>query len=370
MATVLNGYPTKNKESSPQDVTTTSYSTPNKIAIDVSIKNDNNDPIPVVQIPTGPTLLSVTPANQKNTLTWSAVAGATDYVIYRSTTSGVTTEDTEIDTGSTSTTYEDTGLTNGTEYFYRVLAIGAWGYTGLGNEASATPISYTNAYSLLFDGINEYVTFGNNHNYEHNVPFTLSLWVKVTNMAGSRKSLWTKTTNDANVYGWGFYIKTSGEIFIQARTASTLRQHTTSTVGLTAGNWYHIVFTYSGASNMNGFRIYVDGGVRTTPSSATLGGTIVNTDDSFLAIRNSSFPLNGNLDEVSFWGVALSASEVTELYNSGTPDDLTNHSQYANLQHWYKMGDSDTFPTAADSEGAVNGTMTNMESGDIVVDTP
>lgn len=325
----------------------------------------------VSTLPTPPTLLSVTPANEKNTLSWSAVAGATDYVIYRDTESGVTLEDTEIITGSISTTYEDTGLTNGIEYFYRVLAVGAWGNTALGNEVSATPLAYDNQLSTLFDGIDEFVTFGDNHNFENNVAYSLSLWVKPTNLAGSRKTLWAKSSNDANVFGWGWYLETSGELFLQMRASGQTRQHSTSDAGpLVAGTWYNLGLAFDGSQNINGVTLYVNGSPLAVPSSGVVTNTLITTDASQIARRNTTFPLNANIDEVTFWDKKLSAAEWTELYNLGSPDDPTNHSASANLIHWYKCGDDDTFPTWTDNQGSVDGTMTNMESGDIEADVP
>ncbi len=78
----------------------------------------------------------------------------------------------------------------------------------------------------------------------------------------------------------------------------------------------------------------------------------------------------GHIDEVTFWNIELSQAEVTELYNAGSPDDPNNHSQSAACIHWYKFGDLDSFNTASDSIGTVDGTMTNMEAGDIVAVVP
>ncbi len=67
-------------------------------------------------------------------LSWNAVSGATGYNIKRSTTSGGPY--TTIDTGVTSTTYTDPGLSAGMEYFYVVSAV-AGGVEGLNSAEAA-----------------------------------------------------------------------------------------------------------------------------------------------------------------------------------------------------------------------------------------
>ena len=311
-------------------------------------------------LPTAPTILSVTPGNTENTISWSSVAGATDYLIYFSTSPGVTLSDTQIDTASTSTTYVHTGLTNGTTYYYRVLAVGAWGNTTLGNEDSAAPEAFTNVLSTFFDGLNDLVSFGNNHNYENNVPFTFSAWVKPTNLApASNQCLWAKASNDSNVFGRIFQFKSGGQMIIQTRASGQLRTYTTPNA-VSAGVWTHICITDQGAQNQNGMRVYFNAAVESTPASGSLTNTLIVTESSQLGRRNTAIPYGGKIDEVTWWSVALTASEVTELYNLGSPDDPNNHSQAANLQHWYKMGDGSTFPTINDEEGSAPGTCTNM----------
>ncbi len=321
-------------------------------------------------IPEAPTISSVTGANQQNTIVWSGVAGATDYKLFFDTTAGIDNDDTPIITGSTATEFVHTGLNNGTEYFYKVLAVGPWGNTALSNEDSGTPESYVNVKSVLFDGIDEYINFFDNHNFENNNDFTLSAWIKPTSISGANKCIWAKATDDASVLGWGMYLQSNGAVLLQMRAASQLRSYNTGSSDITTGVWQLLVLTYDGTQNISGARIYIDAVVQPTPATGIVSNTLISTANSQIGRRNSAFPYFGNIDEVTFWDRDLSSVEVTELYNLGIPDDPNNHSAAANLLHWYKMGDGDTFPTILDNEGAVDGTMTNMESGDIVSDVP
>ena len=88
-----------------------------------------------------PTSLNATSGVQQIDLTWVAPANEgfspiTNYKVYRDTASPATTL---IDTLGVVLTYNDPGLTNGTEYFYRVKATNAEGDSGYSNEDSATP---------------------------------------------------------------------------------------------------------------------------------------------------------------------------------------------------------------------------------------
>src|SRR5215475_2430437 len=87
--------------------------------------------------PPAPTGLVATAGNAQVSLSWNASSGATSYNVKRSTTSGGPY--TTIATGVTSTSFTNTGLTNGTTFFFVVSAVNAAGESGNSNQASATP---------------------------------------------------------------------------------------------------------------------------------------------------------------------------------------------------------------------------------------
>ena len=88
--------------------------------------------------PPPPTGISATAGNGQVALKWTAATGAASYNLFRSTTSnGQGT--TPVATGITGTAYTDTGLTNGTKYFYKLASVDAAGTGALSGEVSATP---------------------------------------------------------------------------------------------------------------------------------------------------------------------------------------------------------------------------------------
>jgi fibronectin type 3 domain-containing protein len=90
--------------------------------------------------PPTPTNLQATAGNAQISLTWAASTGATSYDVERSTTSSGPY--TQIATASTNS-YTDTGLTNGTTYYYVVTAVNSAGQSADSNQASATPAAST-----------------------------------------------------------------------------------------------------------------------------------------------------------------------------------------------------------------------------------
>ena len=143
------------------DITGTTYTdtgltngTTYRYTVRALIRNNNNNEsegrvsvevsaVPVLTAPPAPGNLTAIAADAQITLSWNMVADAAEYRIFRAAgTSGTLTRINE-DTTITTTTYTDTGLTNGTEYRYTVRAVNAAGVSPDSSVVSATPIAPT-----------------------------------------------------------------------------------------------------------------------------------------------------------------------------------------------------------------------------------
>jgi subtilisin family serine protease len=95
-------------------------------------------PAPPVAAPPAPTALTAAsgPGKRKITLSWIASPTASSYIVARSATSGGPYS--VVASGVTATTYQNSGLTGGTTYFYVVSAKNTAGSSGASNQASAT----------------------------------------------------------------------------------------------------------------------------------------------------------------------------------------------------------------------------------------
>ncbi|MEO5916425.1 MAG: cellulase family glycosylhydrolase [Luteolibacter sp.] len=91
---------------------------------------------PQVSAPPAPAGLAATGGNTQVALTWNTASGATSYNVKRATVNGgpYTTI-----TNLTGTSFTNTGLANGTTYYYVVSALNAGGESSNSAQASATP---------------------------------------------------------------------------------------------------------------------------------------------------------------------------------------------------------------------------------------
>ncbi|MDQ2811475.1 MAG: discoidin domain-containing protein [Actinomycetota bacterium] len=120
----------------------------------VGVSPDSNEvsvvPAASATVPPAPAGLNATAGNGSVGLTWGASAGATSYSVYRGTAPGA--EGTTAVGTTTSASFTDTGLTNGTAYYYKVTASNSAGASPSSNEATATPASGSGGGGLLSQG--------------------------------------------------------------------------------------------------------------------------------------------------------------------------------------------------------------------------
>jgi fibronectin type 3 domain-containing protein len=106
-------------------------------AIGISATSNQASATPAFNPPAAPAGLVASSGNQQLTLAWKASTGATGYTLVRGTSSGI--YPVTVAAGITGTNYTDTGLTNGSVYYYAVSATSLGGTSGYSTQATGTP---------------------------------------------------------------------------------------------------------------------------------------------------------------------------------------------------------------------------------------
>lgn len=235
--------------------------------------------------------------------------------------------------------------------------------------------------SFYFDNANDYIeipdsnslSFGNGTS---DSPFSISLYFKKT-IAGT-DGLFEKGRYALN----GEYelsINPSNFVLFVVTDDSTdgYLGRTTSTIASNIGEWVHIVATYDGSGLNSGLVIYVNGVRRDTTNFS--GGTYVAMENGAGNARiglkeNTGYYAGGNMSNVSIIGKALSPCEVQELYNDGSPVDISHVTFASDFISYWGLNQNDNPTTTGgviDQVGSNNGTGKNMVSGNLsTIDYP
>jgi hypothetical protein len=214
--------------------------------------------------------------------------------------------------------------------------------------------SFSNLYSTEFDGVDDYVDVNNSSSLQITGALSLSFWIYGESNAiytgVITKSPFTASLVSATMYHIEF--RGSNKLRFTV-TGCDLREGTETTGAIptvTVGVWQHIVMTWNGTNTMT---VYKDGTQVATKVQATTISS--NTDPVYLGKRNGYGWLTGKMDEIGIFNTELSASDVTAIYNSGTPLSLASY----NPVSWWRFEEG-SGTTATDSgTGGNNGTLTN-----------
>ena len=121
------------------------------------------------------------------------------------------------------------------------------------------------------------------------------------------------------------------------------------------------------------FKIFIDGSQQTTLNfNLNYGNTTDLTGQNLRVGRynTSAYMRNScKVDELAIWDSDQTANAAA-IYNSGTPFDLSTLGTAPD--HWWRMGDGDTFPYIQDNGTEANCTfvMYNLTVASIVNDVP
>jgi len=198
--------------------------------------------------------------------------------------------------------------------------------------------SFSNSHAVSFDGTDDYAALSSNITLSGSKSITF--WAYIDTFSGGQKGF---AGRNASHYTILFNHHTS----ILVRFGATPVAYTVSSIS--TGAWNHWAFTGDGTD----FKLYKNGSLE---DSGTDYGDVIITMIGAVASGTAHF--SGKLDEIGLFASTLSASDVSSIYNSGVPADLSSLSPV----HWWRMGDNDdrTGTTITDQgSGGSNLTLTN-----------
>ena len=202
---------------------------------------------------------------------------------------------------------------------------------------------------------------------------SISIWVKLDSMSQNGMIFalnGEEGTDNQVILLWNnAFTRIRGNVKV-AGTANTVD----SGAGLeNDGNWHHVAFTWEYGSKTaanNEAKIYIDGSNTATNAIGSdnwndgTGPAVVGFGRNYPA--GNTNPFNGHMNDIALFTDKLTASEVSAIYNSGSPKDESGHS---GLLAYYTMegySDSDTTLTddSSNSHSLTITNSTNIDSSD------
>lgn len=279
------------------------------------------------------------------------------------------------------------------------------------------PTSFTNTKSLFTDGVDDYFDISLASDIFDKDNGSISLWVKVDSSNISTKwflEAWDDSNNAQGRIALQYFNVSGSTVFALngqyqdevgatyptrfcgAKTGSSHHGKPWNRIAsdygsfgsasdsmwnanAMKGNWHHVVLTWNtsesytnptdSSSYTGTMKLYVDGTIvnygqgayvanNATATAVGLNGIPATTVFDKLRIGarfNAGNDIDALFDEVAVYNTDLSSSNITEIYNSGAPGDLSSYSSATNLVGWWRFEDD----TTDSSTNSNSGTLTN-----------
>ncbi len=220
------------------------------------------------------------------------------------------------------------------------------------NGGTPTPPPFVNSQSILLDGVDDYVSVPNSTSLNITTAMSVSFWFKTTSSTAMYPL--TQGSGSQIKYYVQFYAPINRiRILIFDGSAVTIALDNTQVFD--DGQWHNLTFTTDALTTTDGVKVYFDGNLLTNKGTLNNNGIRTASSGLFIGQIPNTARFNGLIDEVSLFNTQLSQSDVTSIYGSGIPSDI---SSISGLVSWWRFEGSGT--TATDrGRGGNNGTLIN-----------
>ena len=223
--------------------------------------------------------------------------------------------------------------------------------------------NYTTALDFVASE-SDYVEIANSSslNFTANQDFSLSAWVKKSSN-GWYGHILKKGSIDPS---WLFRFNNNNKLYFLLETTGGVNTNSESTVAITDTEWHHVVAVADRSSSL---KIYLDG-VDVSGSSGSSSFDVTNTGTLRIGTKeDGSEAFNGEISNASVFNTALTPSQVSTLFNFGTPQTAISFSPVG----WWKLdtgGSTITDYGSGGNNGTNNGAtkvFSNVVAGNIPV---
>jgi len=213
------------------------------------------------------------------------------------------------------------------------------------------------------------------------------MWIKPSTSTSNGQTVFYYGDSDVT-NGGHMYLRYQGgpsnqRLRFEYGSSNNYLRFQTANLAVPYSSWQHILITYDGgttgassgdlSSYYGRFKVFV-GGVNVISGGSWSHGNYgysggIDPDNLRVGRYASGNYLQDNfrVDELAIWGSDQS-SNISSIYNSGSTHDLSTLSTPPD--HWWRMGDGDTYPNIQDNVGNATFVMYNMTAADIVTDAP
>ena len=181
------------------------------------------------------------------------------------------------------------------------------GFQNNGTLINGPTFNSSNGGSIVFDGVNDYVSCGNNSNLQIEQG-TISAWVKTTSPGAGFRGIITKQNN----YG----LFTNDSVLVTYDWGNT--QIRSTGINIADGTWKNIAmsFTTNTGTPSNNAIIYLNGSAILTTTIKQSNNTVEVQLARGGVSAGSTQLLNGNISTGLVYNRALSATEILQNYNA------------------------------------------------------
>ena len=205
---------------------------------------------------------------------------------------------------------------------------------------SVTAAPFASTKSMAFDGVDDYIDCGNISALNGVTEATWMGWFKRSVPSGVHYIFGTWGTGSTTKQFTVLQMASTITVYM-ANSVGTQKTMNQITYSFSVDTWYHLAFVYNEAeaSNADKMKVYVNGALQTNTKSGYALTTLNSSTASFEIGKLGGYTankFNGKIDEVAVFTSALSPTNISAIYNSGVPADLSSYSPTA----WYRMGEN------------------------------